>query len=230
LVQNNQVAGKGHNGQRRRIVESTSNGDSLIQRYADVTTDAPTISTERVVLRGWGQADVASLFAVLNAPGVLVDQPNDSVSQDDCQHLVKTYAQRWQSGVSMWAVTSIEDGEFLGAAGLHPFERYPDKADRLQLGIRLRPEAQGGGIGTDIAHAIIAYAFDRAGMSEIWTARNVGHPSGPFVSRLGFVSCETLTDTAGIVFDIGRLTPERYERVRPDRSEAVEKVTDVWER
>jgi len=124
------------------------------------------IDTERLIMRGWRESDLAP-WAAMNA--------DPEVRQHLGQPLTFEQASAWvinfqddldRYGFGFWAVEVRESGDFIGFTGL-------DTADAespftgVELGWRLARPAWGHGYATEAALAALRYGFDTMGLAEI---------------------------------------------------------------
>ena len=133
----------------------------------DAGMKVPEISTDRLVLRGWRNADRAP-FAALNAdPGVMRHFPAPLAAAES-DRLVKSITDGWAtSGLGLWAVARRTDDRFLGFTGLSrpSFEAHFTPA--VEVGWRLAREAWGQGYATEAARAAVGFGFETLDLEEI---------------------------------------------------------------
>ncbi|HNR92635.1 MAG TPA: GNAT family N-acetyltransferase [Dokdonella sp.] len=82
-------------------------------------------------------------------------------------------------GYGMWALELKETGEFVGRAGLHNPEGWPD----LEIGWMLRPEFRHQGLATEAARAVLAYAFQRLGAERVISLIRIENSASERVAR-----------------------------------------------
>lgn len=83
-----------------------------------------------------------------------------------------------------WAVTSADDGTFLGLAGLAP----TGAAGMLELGYWLGQPYWGRGLASEAAAAIVAHAFDELGLATLASGCFADNePSRRVLMKTGFV-------------------------------------------
>jgi RimJ/RimL family protein N-acetyltransferase len=127
-------------------------------------TGATELRTERLLLRGWREADRAP-WAELNADPVVREHfPSVSSRAESDVALDRFAAALDARGWGLWAVE--HDGRFLGFTGLNPVGFEP-LVGATEIGWRLARHAWGHGFATEAARAALSYAFDELGLDEV---------------------------------------------------------------
>jgi RimJ/RimL family protein N-acetyltransferase len=128
----------------------------------------PVIATDRLVLRGWRDADGAPFAALNGDPEVarfLGGGPRDRVASDA---LIDQFVEHWRANpFGLWAIERTEDGALLGFAGLSRpgFEAHFTPA--VEVGWRLARAAWGNGYATEAARAALRFGFEIVDLDEI---------------------------------------------------------------
>jgi len=146
----------------------------------------PRLTTARLLLREWHERD-RDPFAALNAdPRVaeFLGEPMDRTASDG---LVDRIGARWASdGHGLWAVERVEDGAFVGFAGLAAPSFETAFTPCVEIGWRLAAAAWGHGYATEAARAALRFGFDDLGLHEIVSFTTVANVrSRAVMERLG---------------------------------------------
>lgn len=126
------------------------------------------LTTARLLLRGWRDADRAP-FAAMNAdpevmehfPGPLTRAGSDAL----VERIRDGFARR---GWDLWAVETRAAGEFIGFVGLHPVQDgFPVPVDGPEVGWRLARPFWGQGYATEAARGAVRFGFTDLRVPEI---------------------------------------------------------------
>ena len=136
-------------------------------RRADLVVTAASITTERLVLRGWTAAD-RHLFARLNAdprvmeffPSVLSVEESDALADSIASHLE-------QHGWGLWAAEVPNVTAFAGYIGLSRPRFQSHFTPCVEIGCRLALAFWGSGYATEGARAVLRFGFETLGLNEI---------------------------------------------------------------
>ncbi len=146
----------------------------------------PVLRTERLVLRGFRDAD-RDPFAALNDDPVVMEHFVAPLTREQSDAFVDRILARWEmQGYGLWAVEV--GGAFAGYVGLARSDFDASFTPAVEVGWRLARPFWGRGIATEGARAALAYGFGEVGLDEIdsWTAlTNVR--SWRVMERLGMV-------------------------------------------
>jgi RimJ/RimL family protein N-acetyltransferase len=124
---------------------------------------APTIQTERMILRHFRTDDLHDFAETMAHPEVvrhLGGEPND---REDAWRKLLTGAGFWSlMGIGMWAVERRTDGRLIGHLGFFDFQRdmRPQISGEPEMGWIFNPRAHGQGYATEACQAALDW-FDR---------------------------------------------------------------------
>jgi len=127
----------------------------------------PEISTGRLLLRGWRDADRAP-FAAMNADPAVMEHFPAVLDGDASDALIDRFLEHWAAhGLGIWAAERRSDARFIGYAGLcrPSFEAHFTPA--VEVGWRLAHEAWGHGYATEASMAALRFGFEQARLEEI---------------------------------------------------------------
>lgn len=152
------------------------------------------LETPRLVLRTWDESDIAPFMAALNTPGVM--QWLGGVMDDAGYHALYRRIAACQSanGFCFWIVQRRSDDAMLGFCGLKRVDApgAPMPGD-VEIGWRLREDAQGHGYAREAAEAVLDAAFHRFAAPHVVaiTVRQ-NAPSWGLMQRLGMTRAREL--------------------------------------
>lgn len=178
----------------------------------------PSLTTERLILRQWTEADFAP-FAALNADPVVMEhfpalwprEESDAVARRNGRLIA-------ERGWGFWVVESKEGDPFLGFVGLHvPSDELPFYPC-VEIGWRLFPSAWGRGIATEAARAGLEYGFETLGLDEIVAFTTLKNSrSTAVMERLGMLRDAATFAHPQVPVESGmrehylyRITPQRW--------------------
>ena len=150
----------------------------------------PELRTERLVLRGWTEADRA-LFAEMNADPVVMEHFPSTMTREQSDAFVERIEANFeQHGFGLWVVDVFGEG-FAGFTGLLVPRFHVDWMDEraepvVEVGWRLRRDAWGHGYASEAARAAVRFGFEEGGLDEIVSFTVVGNlRSQAVMQRLG---------------------------------------------
>ncbi|HEX4693418.1 GNAT family N-acetyltransferase [Sphingomonas sp.] len=125
------------------------------------------IETERLILRGWLDSDVAPFHAMGNDADVMrfLGPPMSLAGAEEAR--ARMDALLAKHGYCFWAIERKADGEFLGFCGIKPGPADTPIADEIEIGWRLRRDAWGQGYAREAAEAAIAWTWANTDAPEI---------------------------------------------------------------
>ncbi len=173
------------------------------KKHSPVVSPMVTLTTERLVLRGFEKSDAMDVFAYAQNPNVgpLAGwKPHASIEES---RGVVAHFMRYGE---VWAVVSKQTGRVIGSVGLHADERRNVEGARM-LGYALGEEAWGHGYATEACRAVLRYAFEELSLRVVSVYHFPDNQrSKHVIKKLGF-QCEGVLRVASTLPD-GSLTDE----------------------
>jgi ribosomal-protein-alanine N-acetyltransferase len=125
----------------------------------------PTLATERLILRGWTEADAALLHRIYCQEGVLRYFPQpEPPPRERIDKLIQSQLDRWEKdGYGLWAVDLKESGTLIGWCGL----QFLQETDEIEVGYLLGRPYWGNGYATEAALASLHFAFETVGLRSV---------------------------------------------------------------
>jgi RimJ/RimL family protein N-acetyltransferase len=144
------------------------------------------LTTERLLMRRWRQAD-REPFAAMNAdPDVMRHFPSVLERAASDAFLDRLEARFDTQGFGLWALERRDTGDLIGFAGLNPMPPGVPHAGGMEVGWRLATSAWGQGFATEAGRAAVDLAFGPLGFDELWSMTAVSNlPSQRVMQRLG---------------------------------------------
>lgn len=125
------------------------------------------VRTERLLLRGWREADLGP-FAALNSDPVVMEHFPGLMTRAESDGFVGRVVEGWAAnGFGLWAVERAADGTFLGFTGLTVPRFDAPFMPAVEIGWRFARHAWGRGHATEAASAALVYGFETVGLEEI---------------------------------------------------------------
>ena len=149
------------------------------------------LTTARLRLEPFTDTHLPEMNAMNSDPEVMRYLSGKPETLDETRAIIERVKARWiEVGYSWWAFIDRETRQLVGAGCLQNLRReatlLPDLDCPLEIGWRLRRDAQGRGLATEAATAIVDFAFDVRGADELLA---VCHPdnaaSASVMARLG---------------------------------------------
>ena len=154
-----------------------------------MNTILPTLTTPRLLLRPFAQADaprvqeLASEFAIADTTCNIPHPYPDGAAEQ----WINTHAERWaQRQALTLAITRRAEGDLLGAISLH----FNDHFDRAEMGYWLGQPYWKQGYTSEAAQALVAYGFEQLGLQRIFAYHFVRNPASGRVMRKAGMSYE----------------------------------------
>lgn len=124
-------------------------------------TQAPTIETERLVLRAHRPSDLDAMTGMWGDAGVTRFIGGRPFSREECWARLLRYAGLWPTlGFGYWAIKDKADGRFVGEAGFADFKRTmtPSIEGLPEAGWVFAPSSHGRGFATEAVTAMLGWA------------------------------------------------------------------------
>lgn len=144
----------------------------------------PTIHTARLSMRPLALADARSVHDLWTGSDVRRFLWDDEVIPVEKTREVVAESERLMtaSGLGLWAVTPRDGHELLGVGGYWHFRDPPE----LELILAFDPGHWKQGLATESGRALIRYAFDEIGLTEVRGSTDwPNHASRRLMERLG---------------------------------------------
>lgn len=150
--------------------------------YESFEMDRPVLATENLVMRAPQESDIAHLVALADNHHVaqmLARMPHPYGEAEARAFLAMARAPR--RGGATYALTTAEDGAFVGCAGLNPTDRG------LELGYWIGEPYWRRGYATEAAHALVDLAFRNTAIAVLHASCRVINPaSRRVIHKCGF--------------------------------------------
>ena len=127
----------------------------------------PTLTTERLLLRQWRDADLVP-FAAMNAdPAVMEHFPKLLTRAESDASVERIHTSMRERGFGLWAVEVPGAAPFIGFVGLSVPSFDAHFTPAVEVGWRLARGHWGHGYAREAARAAVDYGFATAGLAEI---------------------------------------------------------------
>ena len=142
------------------------------------------ITTERLVLRQWTDADRAPFAAMGVDPEVMQHFPSHLTREQSDAFVDRATAAIDERGWGLWAVE--RDGSFIGFAGLAVPTFEAPFLPAVEIGWRFARAAWGNGYATEAARAVLDHAFTHRDLDHVVSFTTVANlRSQAVMTRLG---------------------------------------------
>jgi RimJ/RimL family protein N-acetyltransferase len=137
--------------------------------------NAPTITTRRLILRPWREAD-REPFAAMNADARVMEFFTKTLSHAESDAMVDRMCSHMaDNGFGLWAVELAASGEFAGLIGLWKPTFDAPFMPAIEVGWRLAHHIWGQGYAPEGGRAALDFGFKRLGLREIVSVTSVSN-------------------------------------------------------
>ncbi len=177
----------------------------------------PTLTTERLVLRPFTEADLAALVPIHADPSFWWYPLRRAMTEQETVDFLQRVIGRYESdGFGVEALVERTSGDVIGWAGLAVPHFLPQILPAVEVGWRLAAPYRGRGLATEAGGVAVEWGFTEGGLERIvsiYETENVA--SGRVMERLGFThACTTTGALHGERLDVLELTRQRWEEWR----------------
>ncbi len=125
----------------------------------------PTLTTARLTLRAFTEADIDPLQRILSEEGILHYFPRtDPPAHDRVERLIAHQLRQWEEhGYGWWAVELRSQNGLIGWNGL----QFLPETGETEVGYLLGKPSWGQGLATEGARASLQYGFKHLGLKTI---------------------------------------------------------------
>jgi RimJ/RimL family protein N-acetyltransferase len=160
-----------------------------------VPRGAPTLETERLILRPWRRQDFRPYHAILCEPEVHRHFGPEPMGAEECWRRIMAAAGGWAiNGFGPWAVERKDGGRLVGNVGLFTAWRDldPQFGDEPEMGWIMATETHGQGLAGEACRATLAWAEANLAPTPIWAIiAPENEPSMKLAAKLGFERLHT---------------------------------------
>jgi RimJ/RimL family protein N-acetyltransferase len=153
-------------------------------------TSAPTLETERLLLRGFREDDLPEHRAILSDPIVMKHFGGHLFGREESWRRLLGGVGLWQlQGTGLLAAERKFDGKLIGHLGLFDYHREitPSIEDKPELGYIFAAEVHGQGLAREACDALLDWADRTLDADETVAIISIGNdPSMRLAEKLGF--------------------------------------------
>jgi RimJ/RimL family protein N-acetyltransferase len=176
----------------------------------------PTLTTERLVLRPFTEADLAELVPIHADPSFWWYPLRSGMTEQETAAFLARVMGRYESdGFGVEALVERASGVLIGWAGLAVPHFLPEILPAVEVGWRLATPYRGRGLATEAGAAAVRWGFTEGGLDRIVSIYEPENaPSGRVMKRLGFTHCLSTTGQQhGEPLDVLELTRDRWREL-----------------
>ncbi|HEX8840874.1 MAG TPA: GNAT family N-acetyltransferase [Sphingomicrobium sp.] len=153
-------------------------------------TEAPTLETERLLLRQWRKEDFRPYHAILSHPEVHKHFGPSPMNAEEAWRRLTSFVGGWQFlGFGMWAVEEKASGKLVGIVGLFNAWRdlQPQFGEEPEMGWIMAAETHGKGLASEACDRVVKWAEASLAPTPIWAIiAPANEPSLRLAAKLGF--------------------------------------------
>lgn len=141
------------------------------------------LETSRLILRHQVPEDLDNLFALYQDPQVSQYIPDAPRTYNEAKEELEwhQHGHPRHPELGLWATIHKESGEFIGRCGLLPWTI--EERQEVEVAYLLAKKYWGQGLGTEVAHALVAYAFDQLHLSRLICLISPGNQASIHVAQ-----------------------------------------------
>lgn len=144
------------------------------------------IQTERLGLRNWQESDQIPYAEMNQDQAVMRFFPSVKTQAESVEQCHRFDAHFKEHGFTYFAVDRLEGQQFIGFIGMM-YQTYDSPfTPCVDIGWRLQRSAWGQGFATEGAKACLSFAFEKAGLTEVYSvAPALNKPSMHVMEKIG---------------------------------------------
>jgi len=151
---------------------------------------APTLETERLLLRAWRKQDFRPWHAIMHQPEVHRHFGPNPIGEEECWRRMSAGVGSWPLiGIGSWAVELKADGRLIGNIGLFNAWRAlePVFGEEPEMGWIFAAEVHGQGVAHEACVTVLEWAEANLDPTPIWAIISPANlPSIKLAEKLGF--------------------------------------------
>ena len=157
-------------------------------------SSAPTLETERLILRAWRKEDFRANHAIVGDDEVMRFVGGKGLGEEDCWRRLAASVGLWDLlGFGGWAVTEKQSGDLIGTVSLFNAWRAlePQFGEEPEMGWIFATQAHGRGIASEACGAVLDWAGSNLQPTPVWAiVAPENEPSLRLAAKLGFERLE----------------------------------------
>lgn len=141
------------------------------------------IRTERLGLRNWTENDVQPFLEMNQDPEVMRYFPKQLSEEETREFIGRMQRNFSEFGFCYFAADVLESSEFIGMIGILHQTFESEFTPSVDIGWRLKRSAWGKGYATEGAKACLTYAFQTAGIPEVFSFASLGNKASEAIMK-----------------------------------------------